>query len=143
MKKWIYIVVYSCLISFLTFCNEKKNFILVAKEINTNEKLKQYEDNYNNDMKSKLCQIIKNYCSYYEIGFYDKIDSNKEKFKEALQDELNEFNCFIEVCKPREEIFQKFIIAYKPYSLIQIIIFQQWLKVKKIQKMNLIHWIKI
>ena len=59
-------------------------------------------------MKNKLSEIIKHYCSYYEIGFYDEIDENKVKFKENLQDELDEFNCFVEVCKPGEAVFQKF-----------------------------------
>ena len=100
--------IYGCFISFLTFCNEKKNFISIAKEIYSNEKLKQYEDKYNNNMKNKLSEIIKHYCSYYEIGLYDEIDENKVKFKENLQDELDEFNCFVEVCKPGEAVFQKF-----------------------------------
>ena len=103
--------IYSLLISFFAFCNEQK-FVLVAKDINKNEKLKLYEDIYNNNMKAKLCQTIKNYCDFYEIGIYGEIIKNKEEFKETLQNELNEFNCFVEVFKPEEEIFRNFFKSF-------------------------------
>ena len=59
-------------------------------------------------MQKKLSQIINNYWPYYEISIYDKIFGKKEQFKEVLQNELNSFNCFVEICKAGEILFQKF-----------------------------------
>ena len=100
--------IYSFLISFLAFCNDKENYLLVVKEISECEEIRQNEDNFKNNMQKKLSQIINNYCSYYEISICDKIVGKKEQFKEVLQNELNSFNCFVEICKPGEKLFQKF-----------------------------------